>query len=170
MLVIFQRHWKDGVQDAKWILPTMGDLTYKRRNTVNYCSSLYWDVVIKDNVVKLIHTRWTQMRFNRLLKDYKIDCFLYPYRMGHEILVGSTIKKKWNKVKNRILKSEDDKHSKSAEDGWKVLLNEKCINILYFNVVISWSGLWCHRNYYDLQQAVKITPSYAVCIKYIMLW
>ena len=57
--------------------------------------------------------------------------------MGHEILVGSTIKKKWNKVKNRILKSEDDKHSKSAEDGWKVLLNEKCMNILYFNVDIS---------------------------------
>ena len=77
------------------------------------------------------------MRFNRLLKDYKIYCFLYPYRMGHEILVGSTIKKKWNKVKNRILKSEDDKHSKSAEDGWKVLLNEKCVNILYFNVDIS---------------------------------
>ena len=62
VLVIFQRHWKDGVQDAKWILPTMGDLTYKRRNTVNYCSSLYWDVVIKDNVVKLIHTRWPQLQ------------------------------------------------------------------------------------------------------------
>ena len=57
--------------------------------------------------------------------------------MGHEILVGSTIKKKWNKVKNRILKSEDDKHSKGSDDGWKVLLNEKCINILYFNVDIS---------------------------------
>ena len=62
---------------------------------------------------------------------------MFFYRMGHEILVGSTIKKKWNKVKNRILKSEDDKHSKSSEDGWKVLLNEKCINILYFNVDIS---------------------------------
>ena len=52
-----QLYWKEGIKDKRWILPKSGDLTFKRRDQVNYCSSVNWDVVIKDNVVKLLHIR-----------------------------------------------------------------------------------------------------------------
>ena len=53
-----QLYWKEGIKDKRWILPKSGDLTFKRRDQVNYCSSVNWDVVIKDNVIKLLHSRY----------------------------------------------------------------------------------------------------------------
>ena len=49
--------WKDAIIRADWLLPTPLDLTYTRRAHVNYCSSTFWDVNIKDSVVKLRHIR-----------------------------------------------------------------------------------------------------------------
>ena len=54
---VSQIFWKEGIKDKTWILPKSGDLTFKRKDQVNYCSSVNWDVVIKDNVVKLLHIR-----------------------------------------------------------------------------------------------------------------
>ena len=50
--------WKDAIIRADWLLPTPLDLTYTRRAHVNYCSSTFWDVNIKDSVVKLRHIRY----------------------------------------------------------------------------------------------------------------
>ena len=108
---VSQIRWKEGIKDKSWILPKSGDLTFKRKDQVNYCSSVNWDVVIKDNVVKLLHIR-----------------------TSNEILVGSTIKKKWNKVKNRIFKKDEDANNCSNGNGWKDLISEKCLNISYFNI------------------------------------
>ena len=55
-------------------------------------------------------------------------------RTGNEILVGSTVKKKWNKVKNRIFKKDEDANKCSNGNGWKDLISEKCLNISYFNI------------------------------------
>ena len=43
-----QIHWKEGIKDKSWILPKSGDLTFKRKDQVNYCSSVNWDVVMKN--------------------------------------------------------------------------------------------------------------------------
>ena len=52
-------------------------------------------------------------------------------RSGLEVLVGSTIKKKWSKIKNRILKM----NSETAEDySWVPLIDEKTISITYLNI------------------------------------
>ena len=50
--------WKDSIIRPDWLLPTPHDLTYTRRSHVNYCSSTFWDVNIKDSVVKLRHIRY----------------------------------------------------------------------------------------------------------------
>ena len=45
--------------------------------------------------------------------------------------MGSTIKKKWSKIKNRILKM----NSETAEDySWVPLIDEKTISITYLNI------------------------------------
>ena len=108
-----QIHWKEGIKDKSWILPKSGDLTFKRKDQVNYCSSVNWDVVIKDNVVKLLHIR-----------------------TSNEILVGSTIKKKWNKVKNRIFKKEENVNDCTNGNGWKDLISEGSLRISYFSIDI----------------------------------
>ena len=108
-----QIYWKEGIKDKSWILPKSGDLTFKRKDQVNYCSSVNWDVVIKDNVVKLLHIR-----------------------TSNEILVGSTIKKKWNKVKNRIFKKEENVNDCTNGNGWKDLISEGSFRISYFSIDI----------------------------------
>ena len=52
-------------------------------------------------------------------------------RSGLEVLVGSTIKKKWSKIKNRILKM----NTETTDDySWVPLIDEKTISITYLNI------------------------------------
>ena len=95
---------------CEWLVPTPRDLTYSRQGHVNYCSSMYWDVNIKDSVVKLRNIS-----------------------SGQEVLVGSTIKKKWSKVKNRILRMDSDTEE---EYSWVALIDDKAITISYLNIKI----------------------------------
>lgn len=106
-------YWRELVQDeeSRWLVPTPTDLTYHSKGHVNYCSSPNWDVVIKDNVVKIKH------------------------RTGQEVLVGSTIKKKWNKIKNKVMVGE-------KEDGpsWVTLLSHSNAKITALSVKLTSSN------------------------------
>ena len=57
-------------------------------------------------------------------------------RTSNEILVGSTVKKKWNKVKNRIFKKEEDCNECSYGNGWKDLVSEGSLKISYYTIDI----------------------------------
>ena len=127
-----QLYWKEGIKDKSWILPKSGDLTFKRKDQVNYCSSVNWDVVIKDNVVKLLHIRYKDIKFSVAAKYIH----LLNTRTNSEILVGSTVKKKWNKVKNRIFKKEENLNDCSNGNGWKDLICEGTLRISYYTIDI----------------------------------
>ena len=47
--------------------------------------------------------------------------------------MGSTIKKKWSKVKNRILKMEAER---DEDYSWVILMDEKDIKISYLSIKI----------------------------------
>ena len=53
---------------------------------------------------------------------------------GQEVLVGSTIKKKWSKVKNRILKMDNE--TDDEDYCWMVLVDLKTVTINYLNIKI----------------------------------
>ena len=57
-------------------------------------------------------------------------------RTNSEILVGSTVKKKWNKVKNRIFKKEENLNDCSNGNGWKDLISEGSLRISYYTIDI----------------------------------
>ena len=57
-------------------------------------------------------------------------------RTSNEILVGSTVKKKWNKVKNRIFKKEENFNDCSNGNGWKDLVSEGSLKISYYTIDI----------------------------------
>lgn len=64
------------------------------------------------------------------------------YRSGLEVLVGSTIKKKWSKIKNRILKM----NTETTEDYcWVPLIDEKTISITCLNIKMQ-SERWSNIN------------------------
>ena len=52
---VMKRYWKESMNNSKWLVPTLLDLTFHNRGKVNYCSSSNWEVEIKDNVVTLRH-------------------------------------------------------------------------------------------------------------------
>ena len=52
---VSKRYWKESMDNSKWLVPTMTDLTFHNRGQVNYCSSSNWEVEIKNNVVTLRH-------------------------------------------------------------------------------------------------------------------
>ena len=69
----------------------------------------------------------------------KIDKYLHYIvpRTGLEILVGSTVKKKWNKVKNLVLNSESN--LSDVTPGWRKVagMDKESFTISYFNINIA---------------------------------
>ena len=128
---------KEGLKDPRWLLPQPGDLTYKRKEQKKFCSSLNWDVIIKNNVVKLIHSRYN-------IGVHSVYIIVGTiYRTGLEILVGSTVKKKWNKVKNLVLSS--DSNQSVLTPGWRKVagMDKESLTISYFNINIAQSEITC---------------------------
>ena len=52
---VTKMYWKERMDNSKWLIPTMTDLTFHSKGQVNYCSSPNWEVDIKDTVVTLRH-------------------------------------------------------------------------------------------------------------------
>ena len=48
-------YWKERMDNSRWLIPTLTDLTFHSKGQVNYCSSSNWEVDIKDTVVTLKH-------------------------------------------------------------------------------------------------------------------
>ena len=52
---VSKKYWRESMDNSKWLIPTLTDLTFHSRGQVNYCSSSNWEVDIKDTVVTLRH-------------------------------------------------------------------------------------------------------------------